>query len=83
SGCSLTNLSSSDQAALDSLLDAGSDLSKVHPFDFYIYHPDESGEVQICSQLRADGFQVTTREGAIEGEWLCLAGESHSRRKGF
>ena len=73
SGCSLINLAESDQAALDSLREAGSDFSKVHPFDFYLYHPEKSGADQLCTQLGAQGFQVMVREGAIEGEWLCLA----------
>ena len=73
SGCGILNLTESDQAALDSLLDPGSDFTKVHPFDFYLYHPDQSGAEQICGQLRAQGFLITVREGAVEGEWLCLA----------
>lgn len=73
SGCSLLNVAASDQAVLDSLRDAGSDLTKPHPFDFYLYHPDESGAAQICTQLRDDGFQVTVMEGADNGDWLCLA----------
>jgi hypothetical protein len=72
-GCGLLSQSDADQAALDSLRDAGSDLNKVHPFDFYLYHPDQAGAAQLCSHLQADGFQVTVREGALEGEWLCLA----------
>jgi len=76
SGCSLLNVAASDQAALDSLRDAGSDLTKPHPFDFYLYHPDESGAVQICTQLRDDGFQITVMEGADASDWLCLASMS-------
>jgi regulator of RNase E activity RraB len=72
-GCSILNSAASDQAALDSLLDAGSDFTEVHPFDFYLYHPDQSGAEQICAQLRAQDFEVAVKEGAIEGEWLCLA----------
>jgi hypothetical protein len=73
SGCDILNLAASDQDALDSLRDSGSDLTKVHPFDFYIYHPEHSGAEQICAHLQSRGFQVTLREGAVEGEWLCLA----------
>jgi hypothetical protein len=72
-GCSLLNAAPSDQAVLDSLRDAGSDMTKSHPFDFYLYHPDETGAAQICTQLRGEGFQVTVREGAVDGDWLCLA----------
>jgi len=72
-GCSILNSADSDQAALDSLREAGSDFTKVHPFDFYLYHPDQSGAEQICVQLRAQGFQISVSEGAVPGEWLCLA----------
>ncbi len=43
SGCGLVNLAGSDQVTLDSLREAGSDFTKVHPFDFYLYHPEKSG----------------------------------------
>lgn len=72
-GCSILNFDKSDQATLDSLRDAGSDLSIIHPFDFYIYHNNETGAHNICAELEQDGFQVSVQEGAIEGEWLCLA----------
>ena len=72
-GCSILNFAESDQAALDSLRDAGSDFTKVHPFDFYLYHPEESGAEQICAHLRSQGFQIAVKEGAVEVEWLCLA----------
>ena len=73
SGCGLIGGGSSDQATLDQLRDAGSDLSKPHPFDFYLYHPEQSGAEQLCATLSADGFQVDVRESALGGEWLCLA----------
>jgi regulator of RNase E activity RraB len=72
-GCSLFNFANSDQAALDSLLEAGSDFSKLHPFDFYVYHNEKSGAERICADLADEGFQVVVREGAVAGEWLCLA----------
>ena len=72
-GCSLFNSADSDQEALDSLRDAGSDFSKLHPFDFYIYHNEKSSAERICAELANEGFQVTVREGAVAGEWLCLA----------
>jgi hypothetical protein len=71
--CDVLNFSASDQEALDSLREAGSDLSKAHPFDFYLYHNHKSGAQQICAELNQAGFQGSVQEGAIEGEWLCLA----------
>jgi hypothetical protein len=73
SGCSLIDGGSTDQATLDQLRDAGSDLSKPHPFDFYLYHAEQSGAEQLCTALSTDGFQVSVRESAAGGEWLCLA----------
>ena len=72
-GCGPLNAVDLDRKALDSLRDAGSDLSKPHPFEFYLYHPDRSGAQLICSRLSAKGYRTTSREGAVEGEWLCLA----------
>jgi hypothetical protein len=73
SGCGLISGGNSDQATLDQLREAGSDLSKPHPFDFYLYHPEQSGAEQLCSALRSDGFQVSVQESAIGDDWLCLA----------
>ena len=73
SACDIFNVSESDQAALDSLRASGSDLSKIHPFDFYPYHENNAGAQRICTELEQSGFQVSVSEGAIQGEWLCLA----------
>jgi hypothetical protein len=73
SACGLLGGANSDQATLDQLSKAGSDLSKPHPFDFYLYHPEQSGAEQLCNALYADGFQVNVRESATSGDWLCLA----------
>jgi hypothetical protein len=66
SGYGLVNIAASDQEAFDSLREAGSDFTKVHPFDFYLYHPEKSGAEQICTQLGTKGFQVTVREGQLK-----------------
>ena len=76
SGCSMLPSTASDQATLDALQEAGSDLSKVHPFDFYFYHDEQQGAQQLCAALQDLGFEVSVRTGAIEGEWLCLASQS-------
>jgi len=71
--CSTTGADQSDQEALDILKEAGSDFSQIHPFDFYLYHDNKAGAQRIFAELNQDGFQVSVQEGAIEGEWLCLA----------
>jgi len=48
-------------------------LSKLH---FEVISPFlrcPGGAQNICAELEQDGFQVSVQEGAIEGEWLCLA----------
>jgi hypothetical protein len=75
-GCDFVNLYDSDQAAFESLQEADSDFTKIHPFDFYIYHPEKSGAERICAELEQINFQVTVMEGADEGEWLCFASQS-------
>ncbi len=74
--CGLLNMADSDEAALESLRDAGSDFSKIHPFDFYFYHAEKLGAQKLCAKLRDMGFEVTVREGAVAGEYLCLASRS-------
>jgi len=71
--CGVLSNTNSDEAALDSLEEAGSDISKPHPFDFYLYFSTESLALKVCDALISDGFQIAVREGAIENEWLCLA----------
>ena len=73
SGCANLDLAGTDEEALESLREVGSDFSQVHPFDFYLYHPDEEGAESICNELAAHGFQIAVREGALGGEWLCFA----------
>lgn len=72
-GCRALSADDPDQAVLDSLREAGSDFAQIHPFDFYIYHPKDSGAGQICAQLRAKGFNISVREAATGSDWLCLA----------
>ena len=76
SGCGMLHSGASDLATLDALEEAGSDLSKIHPFDFYFYHDLQLGAQQLCAALKDLGFTVTVRSGVIEGEWLCLASQS-------
>ena len=72
-GCGSGNSTAQDQAALDSLREAGSEMTMLHPFDFYIYHHDKAGAKQICTLLLQDGFEVIVREGAGGDDWLCFA----------
>jgi hypothetical protein len=71
-GCSSIGLESENEKTLELLRGSGSDFSKIHAFDFYIYHPDQIGAETICAELARQGYSSTVREGALGGEWLCL-----------
>ena len=71
--CANIGIEQSDQAAIDSLREGGSDFSKAHPFDFYLYHTNKAGAQRLFGDLADQGFTTSVQEGALDGEFLCLA----------
>jgi len=67
------NMDAGDVQALAELEQAGSDLSKPHLVDFYLYFPNREGAEGIAKILRNEGYQVTVRLGADNVNWLCFA----------
>jgi hypothetical protein len=61
-----------DEAVLIQLRKAGSDLTKPHDIDFYLYFPSESVAEQAAVRIRQIGFQAEVRKGAKSEDWLCL-----------
>ena len=61
-----------DEAVIIQLQKAGSDLTKPHAIDFYLYFPSESAAEQAASQMRQTGFQVEVWRPAKSEGWLCL-----------
>jgi hypothetical protein len=62
-----------DSQALNALRDAGSDLSKPHLIEFYLYFPAQTDANDVAVQLREEGLDVTVRLGADDVNWLVLA----------
>jgi hypothetical protein len=62
-----------DKEVLDQLRSAGSDLSRPHRIEFYLYLPTESDAEGAAAVLRPMGYSVTVREGVNSLNWLCLA----------
>jgi len=62
-----------DSQVLAVLKDAGSDLSKPHPIDFYLYFPAKTDADDVGLRLQEEGFDVTVRLGADDASWLVLA----------
>jgi hypothetical protein len=50
-----------------------SDLSKVHPVEFFLYFPEESAARTAGETLAARGFTVEVRPAAKGQDWLCFA----------
>lgn len=61
-----------DLAVLKKLKEAGSNLSKPHPVEFFLYFPSEQAAAQAEKQIRAEGFDVSVELGADKQNWLCL-----------
>jgi hypothetical protein len=62
-----------DKEVLDQLRSVGSDLSKPHRIEFYLYLPTQADADAAASVLRAMGYSVTIQEGVNSINWLCLA----------
>lgn len=62
-----------DQAVLRSLKEAGSDLSRPHPVNHYLYFPKEDSAHRAAQELRAEGYDIQLRLGADGVNWLVLA----------
>ena len=64
---------SGDLQVIESLKKHGSDVSRPHPIDFYLYFPSESAARRACSSLTSGGF-TALRVSQLDASspWLCL-----------
>lgn len=62
-----------DDAVIEHLRIAGSDLSKPHPIDFYLYAPTQDSAERIARVLSNKGFKVKVEQAATGTDWLALA----------
>lgn len=68
------DMMSSDAETLKALAEAGSDLTKPHLIDHWIFFQDESGARAAAKDLVASGFVVVSLDKDPEGsEWRLLA----------
>jgi regulator of ribonuclease activity B len=61
-----------DGRVLKQLVAAGSDLSKPHNAEFFLYFPDEDRASKAFRQLAAEGYTGKVERGAGESSWLCF-----------
>ena len=62
-----------DSTVLTNLEEAGSDLSKPHDLEFFLYFPDESAAEAAAEDMRARGYEVQVRPSEDGTDWLCFA----------
>jgi hypothetical protein len=68
-----TQASNSDAAVIEQLREAGSNLEKPHPIEFFLYFPTEAAAESACETLRSRDFSVSVRPSASTSEFLCFA----------
>ena len=52
---------------------AGSNLSKPHDIEFFLYFPTEELANQAAEEVKKEGCSVKVELGADESAWLCFA----------
>jgi hypothetical protein len=62
-----------DQQVLDQLKQAGSDLSKPHDIDFFLYFPTEASANEAAKDVKVEVDDVKVQLGADKKNWLCFA----------
>jgi len=62
-----------DQSVLVQLRKAGSDLSKPHNIEFFLYFPTRAVAEKAASPIRNAGFEVDVKRAAQGDTWLCFA----------
>jgi regulator of RNase E activity RraB len=62
-----------DESVLVQLRKAGSDLSKPHNVEFFLYFPTKSIADEASVPIRSAGFEVDVKKAAEDDTWLCLA----------
>lgn len=64
-----------DAQVLEQLRDAGSDLTKPHPVQFFLYFPTEASAREAAGQI-GELYQITVDRAADGPDWLVLAERS-------
>jgi hypothetical protein len=65
-----------DAEVLAQLKKAGSDLSKPHPIEFFLYAPTKEAAERLASKVKALHFETRVEPSAQGPQWLVLATRS-------
>ena len=62
-----------DERMLFHLKNQGSDLSKPHEIEFFLYLPSQFAAEEVALHIRGCGFAVEVKEPSDGMGWLCFA----------
>jgi len=62
-----------DETLLKQLKKAGSDLSKPHKLEFYLYFPTQSAATEVAATIKSAGFETEVKPAGTGRSWLCYA----------
>jgi hypothetical protein len=68
--CGCSHKSDLDKSVLIQLKHAGSDLSKPHHIEFFLYFPTQAAAEQAAPKIKAAGFDVKVEPAATGSDWL-------------
>ena len=76
-GCE-SNISTAnpDAEVIEQLRLAGSDTSKPHPIEFFLYFPTAKAADAVCDILRSQNFTASAQPSASTSDFVCLATKS-------
>jgi regulator of RNase E activity RraB len=62
-----------DGQVIQQLKNAGSNLSKEHPVEFFIYAPNKEAAESIVTRIEIDGFKSKVEKSEADELWLVFA----------
>ena len=62
-----------DASTLDQLARAGSDLTRPHRIEFFLYLPERAAADAVAQELSAEGYATEVSQEEQASDWLCLA----------
>ena len=62
-----------DHLVLQELKKAGSNLSKPHKIEFFLYFKSHASAEAVAPSIKNLGFDIEVRQSAQGTDWLCLA----------
>ena len=71
-GCSSDSEISADRAVLAGLQAAGSDLSKPHPIEFFLYFPTREAADRALPKVLENELTAEVKKAETDEEWLIL-----------